>query len=160
MPPRKTQGVGGRATRDRDLAGAVPQLATTQDLAGANPPHSGRPIAKRTAHRTSGTPRINLKAVAEALIDEGLDPATEIARVLRGRPVLDDRGNPVIDPATGHELLTHDVDPETRLRTLNALLEFTQPKLKAVEVKMSGNLELSAEQLDKRLAALLQKAVK
>jgi hypothetical protein len=105
-------------------------------------------------------PKINLKAVAEALIDEGLDPATEIARVLRGRPMLDDDGNPVIDPVTGHELMEHMIDAETRLRTLNSLLEFTQPKLKAVEVKMSGSLELTGEQLDQRLQMLLAKAQK
>lgn len=158
---RKTAGAGSKTTRDRDLVGDVPQMATVQDLMGANPPPSGRPLARRTAKGKTGPkvpPKINLKAVAEALIDEGLDPATEIARVLKGRPMVDDNGNEVHDPVTGEVVTQHLVDPETRLRTLNSLLEFTQPKLKAVEVKMSGSLELTSEQLDQRLAMLLQKA--
>ena len=37
---------------------------------------------------------------------------------------------------------------------------YTQPKLKSVEMKVSGNLELTNEQLDARLVALLSKAAK
>lgn len=151
-------------TVDSSLNGDAPKMATVQDFMGASPPYSGRHMAMRsTKNKVVGPktpPKINLKAVAEALIDEGLDPATEIARVLRGRPMLDDDGKPVIDPVTGHELMEHMIDAETRLRTLNSLLEFTQPKLKAVEVKMSGSLELTGEQLDQRLQMLLAKAQK
>ena len=156
---RKTQGAAvSKATRVADLAGAPPQLATSQDLIGANEPLVGRQYPSK---RSGKIPHlINLKAVAEALIDEGLDPAAEIARVLKGRPMVDDNGNPVIDPVTGQEVMEHLVDPEIRLRTLNSLLEFVQPKLKAVEVKLNGNLELSSEQLDQRLGALIAKAAK
>lgn len=159
---RKTQGAGSRRTTDPDLRGDVPKLATVQDLMGANPPLSGRTdVGRRTSKNKGGPnviPKINLKAVAEACIDEGLDPATEIARVLKGRPMLDDNGNEVRDPATGEVVYQHLVDADTRLRTLNSILEFTQPKLKAVEVKMSGSLDLTSEQLDQRLAMLLAKA--
>lgn len=159
MKPTKTTGVGSRTTRDADLNGGPPALATTQDLAGANPPHTGRWAHRRTARDVPDKPpRINLKAVAEALIDEGLDPATEIARVLRGRPVLDEDGNPTRDPITGEPLVSHLVDADIRLRTLNSLLEFFQPKLKAVEMKVNGNLDISSDQLETRLAALLEKA--
>lgn len=161
---RKTQGAGGHATRHRDLVGDVPQLATVQDLMGANPPLTGRSTVGRTTSKGKGgptaIPRINLKAVAEALMDEGLDPATEIAKVLKGRPRLDDAGKPVMDPVTGLPVIDHAVDAEVRLRTLNSLLEFTQPKLKAVEVKMSGSVELTGEQLDARIAMLLQKGAR
>ena len=65
--------------------------------------------------------------------------------------MLDENGNPVeVD----------QIDSDTRLRTLNELLQYTQPKLKAVEVKMSGTLEIPSEQLDQRLAALIAKAAK
>lgn len=154
------RGAGHRRTVDRDLAGDAPKLATVQDLAGANPPISGRGNWHRRASKNIGpktAPRINLKAVAEALIDEGLDPAAEIARVLKGRPLLDDNGDEVRDPVTGDVVIEHLVDPEVRLRTLNSLLEFLQPKLKAVEVKMSGSLDLSSDQLDQRLGMLLAK---
>ena len=147
-----------RGSRLAELAGDVPRLATTDDIvspgAGAG---SGHAHARMTTARSH---RINLKAVAEACLDEGLDPAVEIARVLRGRPSIDDDGNPHIDPVTGEQVHTYAIEPEVRLRTLNSLLEFTQPKLKAVEVKMSGNLDLSPEQLDARVQALLAKALK
>lgn len=133
-------------------------MATSEVFASAH----GQPTrgAHDAARQSKTVNKINLKAVAEALIDEGLDPAAEIARILKGRPMLDDNGNPLVDPVTGQEVMQHLVDEEVRLRTLNTLLEFTQPKLKAVEVKMSGNLELSGEQLDQRLSALIAKAAK
>lgn len=168
MSKRATAGAGGRKTlTDVDLGGP-PRMATVQDLAGANAPASGRHMAKRSSRKgekaqltanpnAKVVPKINLKAVAEACIDEGLDPATEIAKALNakvpvfkdGRQVFDDNGLPV---------MAHLVDPDTRLRTLNSLLEYTQPKLKSVEVKMSGALELTSEQLDQRLGALMAKA--
>jgi hypothetical protein len=149
------------ATRLKELAGAPPRMATTEDLEAAGADISS-PHARKRSYSTKGGAvdikhRINLKAVAEACIDEGLDPAVEITKALAkqiplmkgGQPVLDDQGNPV---------MVHLVDPDTRLRTLNELLQYTQPKLKAVEVKMSGSLELSSEQLDQRLEMLLARA--
>lgn len=148
-----------KAQRLHELAGAPPKMATVDDLTAGGALRDGRAHAIQTtqAKGKRDQAKINLKAVAEALIDEGLDPAIEIARVLKGRPLVDSNGNPVLDPVTGHEVMEHAIDPEVRLRTLNSLLEFTQPKLKAVEVKMSGHLELTNEQLDQRLQALLAK---
>lgn len=143
------------ASRHADLAGEPPKLATAQDLQGANPAHAGRYDAHRSS-RVKG--RINLKAVAEALADEGMDPTVEILRILQtkvplttkgGVPVLDDEGAPVMVDA---------IDPDTKLRVLNSMLEYTQPKLKAVEMKVSGSFDLSEEQINARLAALMSKA--
>lgn len=153
--------VGIKATRDSALAGDAPRLATSQDLLGANPPLTGRQHAIQKSASTSRNPtRINLKAVAEACIDAGLDPAVEILRALTERiPVLDRSGQPVLGP-DGAPVYVDRVDPDTRIRTLNELLQYTQPKLKAVEVKLNGALELSTEQLDNRLAMLIAKAAK
>jgi hypothetical protein len=152
------------ATRLAELNGAPPVLATSADLeaGGARTGDTymkGRSLDhKRGA--IDGRGRINLRAVAEACVDEGLDPAVEIIKALKrrvpkkmsnGMPVLDEDGQPVYEDA---------VDTDTKLRTLNELLQYTQPKLKAVEVKLNGNLELSSEQLDQRLASLIAKAVK
>lgn len=157
---RKTQGAGSRKTRLVE-PGDVPKLATSQDLLGANPPQTGRAHVKKASASgriSKGPGTINLKTVAEACIAAGLDPAEAIAKALTtqvqardrmGSPVFDDKGKPVMVDA---------VDPDTRLRTLQELLQYTQPKLKAVEVKMSGSLELTSEQLDQRLSSLLAKA--
>jgi hypothetical protein len=40
------------------------------------------------------------------------------------------------------------------------MLQYTQPKLKSVEMKVSGNLELTSEQLDDRLAMYLSRAAR
>lgn len=150
------------ATRRSQLAGEPPQLATTQDYNGANPPLTGRTHAKQTSYSNkidSVRHRINLRSVAEACIDEGLDPAVEIPKALNAKVPLMREGKQVYDE-NGDPVMVHLLDAEVRLRTLNELLQYIQPKLKAVEVKMSGNLELSSEQLDQRLAALLAKAQK
>jgi hypothetical protein len=56
-------------------------------------------------------------------------------------------------------MMVDAVDNDTKLRVLNELLSYTQPKLKAVEMRVSGHLELSNDQLDKRLQALMAKAL-
>jgi hypothetical protein len=114
--------------------------------------HAGHTSARRPGG-------INLRTVAEACLEAGLDPAVEIARALATRvPVLDAKGRPVLD-AQGQIVTTGLVDTDTKIRTLTELLQYNQPKLKAVEMKVSGALELSSEELDQRLATLLAKAV-
>lgn len=149
-----------KAQRLAELAGAPPRMATVDDLeaAGANTSSThARQISSSTKHQSAH--RINLKAVAEACIDEGLDPAVEITKALNKQIPLIKNGQQVFDD-NGLPVMVHLVDSDTRLRTLNELLQYTQPKLKAVEVKMSGSLELSSEQLDQRLSALIAKAAK
>jgi len=155
---RKTQGIGSRKTRLVE-PGDAPQLATSQDLMAANPPLTGRTrIKRRSASTRNNGGTINLRSVAEACIEAGLDPAQAIAQALVSQvPARDRLGNAVLDD-DGNPVLVDAVDPDTRLRVLSSLLEYTQPKLKAVEVKMSGTLDLTGEQLDQRLAALLAKA--
>lgn len=143
------------AKRLDELAGAPPRLATAEDLEAAGP-RTGRTHAKQRSAKQPG--RINLKAVADALIEEGLDPAIELTRILKGELMFDDAGNPVLHPITGEHMRTYLIDSDTRVRTLNEMLQYTQPKLKAVEVKVSGSLELTNDQLDQRLNALLSKA--
>lgn len=142
--------------RNRDLAGAPPKLATLDDLDIPTSPKRSSYAQMRKSKKPFG---INLKQVAEACMDEGLDPAVEIAKALKamvplfrsGKQVFDENGKPVMVPA---------LDTDTRMRTLNEFLQYTQPKLKSVEVKMSGSLELTSEQLDERLNMLLMKAAK
>jgi hypothetical protein len=130
------------------------------DLAFPTSAKTGRahPVSK-SASTSSAPHRINLRAVAEACIEEGLDPAVEIAKALKatipmmrgGHQVLDNEGKAVMVPL---------LDVDTRMRTLNEFLQYTQPKLKSIEVKMSGTLDLTSEQLDNRLNMLLAKAAR
>lgn len=124
-----------------------------------------RPWATRTSHdhrvTAKNRSKINISEVARACVEHGLDPAVEIARVLKGQPLVDpNTGEVLVDPVTGEAEVQHLVSPEVRLRTLLSLIEYVQPKLKAVDVKVSGSVELSDEQLDQRLEALLQRGVR
>lgn len=89
---------------------AVAQKATQQRYIPAN----------KTANRPN---RINLKAVAEVLMEQGLDPTEEIIRILRP-----------VDPETGLPLRCL-LDEDVQARILNELLQYTQPKLKSIEVR-------------------------
>jgi hypothetical protein len=149
--------------RHADLAGAPPKLATLDDLevpTGAKP---GRAHAsnKSSSTKKGGELKINLKAVAQALVDEGYDPAVEIISILKKQvPIYDNNGVPKIDPKTKQPIMRDALDPDTKLRMLNEMLQYTQPKLKAVEMKISGHLDLTNEQLDSRLEMLFAKAMK
>lgn len=147
------------SARRADLAGAPPKLATLDDLDAPTESNAGRRYAIQRSSKRPG--RINLKAVAEALCDAGLDPTEAMIDILQKQvPVFTPTGKPLIDPKTKKQVTRPAVDDDTKLRTLNELLQYTQPKLKAVEMKVSGSLELSSEQVDERIKALLTKAAK
>lgn len=110
----------------------------------------------KSAAKTGG---FNLRAVADVLAAEGLDPTIEIIKILNeqrprtyrnGTPVLDENGEPITEPA---------LDSDTRARVLLELQQYVHPKLKAVEIKMTGPV-LSDEQIDARLQHLLSKEAK
>ena len=142
-----------------ELAGAPPKLATIDDLEAPMAAKTGRLHAQQ---RSSKKPMgINLKAVAEALREAGMDPAVEMINILQRQvPVRDANGKPRIDPETKQPMMVDAIDADTKLRVLNEMLQYTQPKLKSVEMKVSGNLELTAEQLDNRLAMFLSRAAR
>jgi hypothetical protein len=66
--------------------------------------------------------RINLRAVSEVLQDRGLDPTEELVNIIAP---LDENGEPKAS----------ELDAEVRARILNELLQYTQPKLKSVEIR-------------------------
>jgi hypothetical protein len=149
--------------RHADLAGAPPKLATLDDLEVPTVAKPGRAHAsnKSSSTKKGGELKINLKAVAQALVDEGYDPAVEIISILKKQvPIYDNNGVPKIDPKTKQPIMRDALDPDTKLRMLNEMLQYTQPKLKAVEMKISGHLDLTNEQLDSRLEMLFAKAMK
>lgn len=106
----------------------------------------GKAVASRVARkphlpqaRTSKKAgRINLQAVAEVLAEHGLDPTVELVRILK----------------------TDQLDPDVQVRVLNELLQYTQPKLKSVEIraKVAGtSFDINDEQA-KRIAEEFLKA--
>lgn len=70
------------------------------------------------------TPRLNLRAVSEVLVANGLDPADELAKIVK----------------------SGKLDVDIQVRVLSELLQYTQPKLKSVEVK--GKLAVAGFQVN------------
>ena len=152
---------GLTVTRSHDQlmesVGGVPKLATLEVFDGNVTPESGR---KSIASRAAKAPgKINLVPVFEALIAAGVDPAAEMIKIIKGQVMVTDRSGEPVKDADGLIMMVDAVDADTKLRVLSELLSYTQPKLKAVEMRVSGHLELSNEQLDSRLAALMAKAI-
>ena len=117
--------------RLEELNGSQPKIATPHDLQNGGLRAPNTYIKKRSSKKEG---RINLRAVAEVLTDEGLDPASELIRIIR----------------------SGTLDAKTQASVLNELLQYTQPKLKAVEVK--SKVELNDDQVDARLRELMSKA--
>ena len=143
---------GKRSTRRvSELAGDAPQLASSADFTEhgyVTPPTlKGNRAAKKPG-------RINLRAVAEVLAEDGLDPAAEMVRILKAQVPLRDRQGMIVMDSEGKAIMQDVVDSDVKLRMLNELLQYTQPKLKAVEVtgKNGGPIavaNLSTEQAEK-----------
>lgn len=109
----------------------------------------GSAVAKRGG-------KLNLRAVAEVLDSYGLDPIEEIAKaVVQEEPLLDRNNEPILDE-NGKPKTRPVLDRDARLRTLLELAQYSRPKLKAVEVT-NKTPELTDEQIDRRLDALLRK---
>ena len=148
--------ITGRTDADfRDQAGDVPRLAEVPTPFGAR--YSPQIAAGQGGRTTKSRARLNLRAVADVLETYGLDPIEEVARVLvKEEPVLDKLGNPVLDEVTGQPIMKPALPPDVRLRTLLELAQYARPKLKAVEIT-NKEPELTDEQIDRRLAALLDR---
>jgi hypothetical protein len=100
---------------------------------------------------------VNLREVAEVLVSHGLDPTEEITKILmEQRPVRTRTGVQVLNE-DGTPMMEYVLDTETRLKTFLGLMEYVKPKLKSTELKVSGNLDLTADQLDARIAMLLNR---
>ena len=90
---------------------------------------------------------INLGKVAEVLIARGLDPTEELVDILqKTKPVTLKDGTQAQVPV---------LDDDVRAKVLLELQQYVAPKLKAIEVKVDGTLELTNEQIDARLKQLL-----
>lgn len=144
--------------RALESAGDVPRLASV----GALDPvmgREGRQVAHGPGGRAAppGSGKLNARAVADVLASYGLDPAEELAKIMTTvEPVLDRAGQPVTGP-DGAPLMRPAIDAELRAKLAVSLLEYTRPKLKAIEVTVKEP-ELSDEQIDRRLQALLTRA--
>ncbi len=95
-----------------ELNGAPPKLATSDDLQAAGADTHSVYDGRRTAKSAT---RLNLRRVVEVLEDEGLDPVAELVKIVKNPTML---------------------EPDVRARFLNEMVQYYQPKIKAVE--MSG----------------------
>lgn len=165
IPSRSAPKASRRAEEDDDGApllatsGAFDVPTTPRGRVHVSPTTGRRNGGGHAGHTSARKRGINLRTVAEACIEAGLDPAAEIARALAAQvPALDSKGKPIIG-GDGKPVLVGLVDMDTKIRTLTELLQYNQHKLKAVEMKVGGSLEISDEELDQRIATLLAKAV-
>jgi len=143
----------GSAKSKRETLGDVPALATVEGADFSAPQLNGQ-------RRSRSNTRINLRAVGEVLAEYGMDPAAEMVKILTAEePVLDTDGAPIYDE-DGQPMTRPALDAEMRLRFMNELLQYTQPKLKSVDVKVDHTADLTDEQLERRIALLLAKAEK
>lgn len=97
--------------------------------------------------RSNKPGRINLRAVSEVLMARGLDPTEELINILQP---TDEDGNPA----------ESKLDLDVQARILNELLQYTQPKLKSVEIKAriaATSFDVNDEQA-KRIAEEFLKA--
>jgi hypothetical protein len=107
-----------------------------------------------------GRAGMNLAAVGEVLARYGLDPADRLGEILtRKEKVIDRNGNVVIDAETGEPVTRPALDTDTEARLLTELLQYTRPKLKAIEVTVKEP-ELTDEQIERRLEALMAREAK
>ena len=101
----------------------------------------------RARSRSGG---VNLRAVGETLAGYGLDPSAEISEILMPHDEVD---------PDGVTRKKHALDPRERARALLELMQYVHPKLKAIEVTQKAD-ELTEQQVDAKLTALLAKALK
>lgn len=112
-----------KAPRSGALRGKMDLVAETKGVPDVN-----RHIA--TNRKAAGVNRINLKAVGEVLAERGLDPTQALVDILL--PTDKQTGKPV--PCR--------LPADIQARILNELLQYTQPKLKSIEIK--GRLGVAA----------------
>lgn len=144
-----------------ETVGDVPRMATVQ----AYDPITEGQVASPAQIRhgpggRAGFTKVNLAAVIDVLGSYGMDPAEEIAKALNAtKPVLNSRGEPVLDPKTGEPMVEPVMDVADRAKIHMELLQYTRPKLKAVEVQLKEP-ELTDEQIDRRLERLMAQVAK
>jgi hypothetical protein len=136
---------GDLPARQTEVQGARGELQWTEAIAPTS--QAGHQASLKKRHR------FNMRKVAEVLESYGMNPAEVIAEVLQ--PLT------VIDPDTGVEMVEHRLAPGERAQVALELLQYMQPKLKSVEMKVEGTLgTLTEDQLNAKLMALLGKATK
>ena len=140
----------GAAAKVPSPVGATPATLTHRNA---------RMTAPAGGKRDANVSPFNLKAVAEALIGEEMDPFVEVAKALKKRYwVIDGDGKAVIDPTTGEPAWRYEIGITDRAKILIELGQYIAPKLKAVEVKVEDKRTLSEEQLNDRIGAFLARA--
>jgi len=116
--------------------------------------------------RNPNTP-IKLSAVKKVLESYGLDPSVELVNILQKRervPQTDDKGRVLRDEdgrvvyrkdENGDDLLMPVIPMATRVEILKDFQDRVSPKLKAVEVRINDDRNLTPEQVEARIVQLM-----
>jgi hypothetical protein len=156
IDPLASEGNTKTVQADRVLNTQLPARPT---LDGRHTRSRGRLVEGEP--KDAATAPFNLRAVKAVLEDEQMDPFVEIARALTETvPVLMADGSPRLDPATGEPLVRRAIGARDRASILIELAQYYTPKLKAVEMKVEDKRDLSEQQLDERIGAILERADK
>lgn len=140
----------------RETMDGPPQLATSSGPHGRTESESKPQIGHGPGGRASRSNKLNLRAVSDVLESYNLDPIEELAKVLTKEEPHRARDGTVVRDEEGKPLMKPVVDIDTRVKLLTELAQYTRPKLKSVEV-VQKSPELTDEQIDRRLQALLAK---
>ena len=119
----------GTKTNGQVQPGDVPKLTSTGAYDSSIAPQmNGRNRSRREAF-------LNLRTIAEVCESEGFNPAETLVKILMDETQL---------------------DPKTRASLAASMIEYIQPKKKAIE--HTGNREMTEEELNARIGAILSRA--
>lgn len=139
---------GPQTTRNRHAQSKMAELwpdakqITRNATAGVD-----RRGGKKVATGEGAGRKFNLRPVIEVLEEYGLDPTAEIAKVLgKTRKVKGKDGQPDEE--------VHLVEGVDRAKVLTELIQYVQPKLKSVEMKVKDERVMTDEEIDARIKRL------
>lgn len=143
--------------------GDVPHMTRNDFWDNAQAPEIGAQSRPRAAGGESGASRrakgkINIRSVREVLEEAGLDPTVELVAIIQATvPETDAKGNVIVDALTGETIEKHVLPQAMRASLTADLIQYVQPKLKAVEMKVEDKTPPTDEQLDARIKHLMRK---
>jgi hypothetical protein len=151
--------------RDNFVTGLSTHERVSRELGGKAGEHAApgtfeilEKPAKRSTQAGSkrGKRYFDLNSVADVLLDHGLDPSVELARILKPEQKRDNVGQPLYGP-DGKPVMIDQLAAPERARVLLELQQYVHPKLKAIEITQK-TVEPTPEEVRAEIQRLVDKA--